>query len=326
MNCRLSVVIPIYNVEQYIERCVRTLLGQTLQDIEYIFVNDSTPDNSVGVLKTVLEEFPDRKPMVRIITHEQNLGVSCSRIDGMKAATGKYIIHCDTDDWLDLDLYEKMYNKAETEDADITVCDFVNEYSDGHSTRTSCSINGTPRQMLANMHNESFYCMLWRSLIRRDLIERYDLYPFPHIDLWEDVYVTLRAYYFANKVVKIDNAVYHYFVNDKSLTANSANTKHYQDMQATVKLLEEFFSDKKEFDTTLLICFWKLLAKSTLLTASGFDPKRWKQEYKEAHSYIMLIKAIPIQTRLKYWITSKSTLPVRLSMSLYKLCKQKNCK
>lgn len=326
MNCRLSVVIPIYNVEQYIERCARTLFAQTLQDIEYIFVNDSTPDNSVGVLKNVLEEYPDRKPMVRIINHEQNQGVSCSRIDGMKVATGKYIIHCDTDDWLDLDLYEKMYNKAEKEDADITVCDFVSEYCDGHSTRSSCNINGTPQQMLANMHNESFYCMLWRSLIRRDLIERYNLYPVPHVDLWEDVYVTLRAYYFANKVVKIEDAVYHYFVNDKSITANSANTKHYQDMQETVKLLEGFFSDKIIFDSTLLLSFWKLLAKSTLLTVSGFDPKRWKREYQESHQHIMQIKAIPQQTRLIYWITSKSTLPIILLMSLYKLCKQKNIK
>lgn len=316
---KVSIIIPIYNVEAYIERCVHTLFEQTLQDIEYIFVDDCTPDKSMEILLRVMNDYPDRKVAVRIIHHMKNQGVSYSRIDGMKAATGKYVIHCDTDDWLDLDLYEKMYEKAEAENADITVCDFVSEYSNGQSSMPiSCSVNGTPRQLLANMHNESFYCMLWRSLIRRDLIERYDLYPVPHVDLWEDVYVTLRAYYYANKVVKIENAVYHYFVNNQSLTANSAKPKHYKDMQATINLLEEFFAEKKDFNSTLLLSFWKLLAKSTLLTSSGFDPKRWKQEYKEVHPYILSIKSIPYKTRFLYKLTSISTLPIQFIMWIKK--------
>lgn len=316
MDYKISVVVPIYNVERYIERCARTLFEQTLQDIQYIFVDDCTPDKSVEILLRVLDEYSKRKDAVKIIRHESNQGVSCSRIDGMKAATGKYIIHCDTDDWLDLDLYEKLFNKAETENADITVCDFVNEYTSGESVRTFCTIKGTPRQMLANMHNESFYCMLWRSLMRRDLIEKYDLYTIPHVDLWEDVYVTLRAYYYANKVVKVENSVYHYFVNDQSLTANSAKPKHYQDMKATIGLLENFFVYKRGIDFTLLLSFWKLLAKSTLLTRSGFDPERWQQEYPETHRHILQIHAISAQLRYIYKITSITTLPIRLMMRL----------
>lgn len=311
---KVSVVIPIYNVEAYIERCVRTLFEQTLQEIEYIFVDDCTPDKSVDILQKVMEDYPERKDAVRIIRHEQNLGVSCSRIDGVKAATGKYIIHCDTDDWLDLDLYEKMYCKAEAEDADITVCDFINEYSDGTSVRTLWTPQGTPREMLENMHNNSFYCMLWKALIRRDFLEQNNLYTIPHVDLWEDVYVMLRSYYYANKVLKVEDAVYHYFVNSNSLTSNSANPKHYQDMQTTITHLEQFFSDKKDINSTMLLNFWKILAKSTLLTRAGFDPIRWRNEYKEAHPYILRMKAIPSVTRYMYKLTSISTLPIRLAM------------
>lgn len=314
MNSRISVIIPIYNVEQYIERCVRTLFEQTLQDIEYIFVNDCTPDNSMKVLHKVIEDYPTRNQFVKIINHELNLGVSCSRIDGMKAATGKYIIHCDTDDWLDLDLYEKMYLKAESEDADITVCDFVNEYSNRPSVKTICEITGTPKEMLANMHNRSFYCMLWRSLIRRELIENHDIYTIPHVDLWEDVYVTLRAYYYANRVEKVANVYYHYFINNQSLTANSAKPKHYKDMQITISLLETFFGEKKDIKPQLLLSFWKLMAKSTLLTKSGFNPKRWKNEYPEVHQYIMQIKSIPISLRVLYKLTSITTIPIQILM------------
>ncbi len=315
---QISVIIPIHNVEQYIERCARSLFEQTLQDIEYIFVNDCTPDRSIQVLLRVMEDYPNRKPFVKIINNEMNQGVSCSRINGMKAATSKYIIHCDTDDWLDLELYEKMYLKAETENADITVCDFINEYSDGSSARTSCEITGTPKEMLANMHNRSFYCMLWRSLMKRELIERYDLYTIPHVDLWEDVYVTLRAYYYANMVVKVEDACYHYFVNNQSITATSAKPKYYQDMQKTIELLEKFFSNKNDFDSKLLLSFWKLLAKSTLLTTSGFNPNRWQKEYQETHKYILQIKSIPLSVRYLYKITTVTTLPIRVLMWLKK--------
>ena len=98
---RVSVVVPIYNVSQYIERCVRSLFEQTLQDIEYIFVNDCTPDASIAILEKLMEEYPARKKQSQVIHHEKNQGLACSRIDGVKVATGKYIIHCDSDDWVD---------------------------------------------------------------------------------------------------------------------------------------------------------------------------------------------------------------------------------
>lgn len=310
---KVSVIVPIYNVEQYIERCVRSLYEQTLEDIEYIFVDDSSPDNSVEILMGIMKEYPSRKIQSRIIHHNQNLGVSCSRIDGMKAASGEYVIHCDTDDWLDLNLYEKMYEQAKESDADIVVCDFLNEYSNGgNPIKTISSICGTPKQMLANMYKESFFCMLWRSMIRSELIEQYNLYTIPHVDMWEDVYVTLRAYYYANRVVKIDDSVYHYFVHKQSLTAHGTKSKFYEDRKAIVALLETFFKDKYDVDFKISLAFWKILAKSHMLTNANFEPNKWKNDFKEAHSFILKMHAIPWRTRLMYKITSISTLPIRL--------------
>ena len=112
---KVSIVIPIYNVEKYIIKCAKSLFEQTLDDIEYIFVNDCTPDNSIKVLLEVLEQYPNRKQQVKIITHKINLGAAIARKNGILAATGKYIIHCDGDDWTAPDMYQRLYEKAERE-------------------------------------------------------------------------------------------------------------------------------------------------------------------------------------------------------------------
>lgn len=312
---KVSVVVPIYNVSQYIERCVRSLFEQTLETIEFIFVNDCTLDDSIVILERLMEEYPERKKQSRIIHHEKNQGLACSRIDGIKVATGEYIIHCDSDDWVDTDLYEKLYNKAEEMRADITICDFQCEYGSGREPdKIVTNFSGTPRQALENMHRESFYCMVWRALMRREFVVEHCLFPLPHVDMWEDVCVTIPAFYYANKIAKVNDPVYHYFVNAHSYSANSARPKLYEDRKATIKHLESFFSDKNDIDVHLLIAFWKILAKSYLLTTANFDPKRWKKEFKEAHAYIMQMKSIPLKIRFLYKLTTFCTFPIHFIM------------
>lgn len=126
---KVSVIIPIYGVQKYIERCVRSLFEQTLDDIEYLFIDDCSPDGSVRIIMRILDEYPNRKEQVIIHRMEQNSGQAKVREWGMKNATGDYVIHCDSDDWTDLMMYESMYQKALEEDADVVVCDYYK--SDG---------------------------------------------------------------------------------------------------------------------------------------------------------------------------------------------------
>ena len=122
MGAKVSVIIPVYNVEQYIERCARSLFEQTLDDIEYIFVNDCTPDKSMEVLARVLDDYPARKRQVSIINMPVNGGLPKVRRAGVEAATGDYIIHCDSDDWVDVTMYEKMWKKAVEGEYDMVLC------------------------------------------------------------------------------------------------------------------------------------------------------------------------------------------------------------
>ncbi|MCM1452577.1 MAG: glycosyltransferase [Clostridium sp.] len=125
---KVSVLIPIYGVEKYIARCARSLFNQTLKEgIEFIFVNDATKDNSMDVLKSVIDEFPNRKEQIRIIEHSENKGLAVARVTGVTSAKGEYVTHCDSDDWVEPTMYEKMYNVAKQKGSDIVVCDYVTE-------------------------------------------------------------------------------------------------------------------------------------------------------------------------------------------------------
>lgn len=312
---KISIVIPIYNVGKYIDRCVRSLFEQTLSEIEYIFIDDCSPDDSMDILSNIIEEYPNRKNQVQLIRHETNQGLACSRIDGIKIARGKYIAHCDSDDWADVDLYEKLYNKAEETDSDLTICDFVCEYaSQVRGDKIVTNFDCPPRQALMNMHNQSFYCMVWRCLFKREFVLKHNLMPLPYVDMWEDVCVTLPALYYANKVAKVDDSIYHYFINDQSMCANNARPKLYDDRKKVISYLESFFADKVDFDATMLVSFWKMLAKSYMLTKADFCPKRWQNEFSEAHKYILGMHSIPTRLRYLYKITSITTYPMRLLM------------
>ena len=129
---KVSVIIPVYGVEKYIERCARSLFEQTLEDIEYIFVDDCTPDNSISILRKVLSEYPNREKQVKILHHDKNKGLAKARQTGLKIASGEYIAHCDSDDWVDKDLYKVLYNQAVNLKSDMIAFDC--KFTDGEKT------------------------------------------------------------------------------------------------------------------------------------------------------------------------------------------------
>lgn len=116
---KISILVPIYNVADKIERCAVSLFEQTYKDIEYVFVNDCTPDNSIKVLENVVERYPERKEQVRIIHHEKNKGLAGARNTGYDNATGDLWMVVDSDDWIPADTCEKLYKKLSESGADV---------------------------------------------------------------------------------------------------------------------------------------------------------------------------------------------------------------
>jgi len=132
----VSIIVPVYGVEKHIERCACSLFEQTHKDIEYIFVNDCTLDNSITVLEQVItKHYPEKRNRIKIINKGKNEGLPMARKTGLAYAAGDYVLHVDSDDWLEPDMIGKLYAKAMIDDCDIVYCDFIRFAAPPHCSR-----------------------------------------------------------------------------------------------------------------------------------------------------------------------------------------------
>ena len=251
MKSKISVIIAIYNCEKFIEACVRSLFEQTLDDIEYIFVNDATLDKSISILKRIIEKYPKRKPLVKIINLEKNGGVSNARRIGIENATGEFVIHTDSDDWVDIDMLERLYHKAKETNADIVGCNFRHEFSDKQYDFHQ-QYADTIESNIRNLINGKIFPSLCTSLTRRSLIEENDI-NFPvGLNMGEDLFYNLQLYLHAKKIVNIDGAPYHYRHTEDSscvkrtrisIDSDIAIASHIEKLMKENNLCEKYAKD-----------------------------------------------------------------------------------
>ena len=130
----MSIIVPIYNVEKYLARCLKSLVNQTLQEIEIICVNDESPDQSQQIVNQFVLDYPEKV----ISVQKKNGGLADARNYGLNFANGEYLLFIDSDDWIEEKMCEIMYHKAISESADLVVCDIQNVYEDGHKVYISC--------------------------------------------------------------------------------------------------------------------------------------------------------------------------------------------
>lgn len=241
---KVSILVPVYNVSNYIERCAHSLFQQTFEDIEYIFVNDCTPDDSIEKLQKVIEQYPNRKDFVKIIHHEKNRGLAAARNTAIDNSSGKYIQHIDSDDWIELDMIETMYKKAETEQADIVVCDILFEKANEKEYGSAFVPKYRKDYFGCMLEHESSYAALWNKCIRRKLYESPDCRSVEGLNIAEDWHVSIRLYYYAEKIVKIDKAFYHYDKTNTNSLTYSKTSMHYENVKLFYEFLDDFLKEK----------------------------------------------------------------------------------
>ena len=236
----VSVIIPVYKVEEYIERCARNVLGQTLQDMEFVFVDDCSPDDSMEILNRVIQEFPERKHQVKIIRNEVNRGLPYTRRVGIRNATGDYIIHCDSDDWPQPDMYEKMYAKASSEKLDMVICGILRVYPDG-STKPVPGITQTD-DLLESLLYQDIYHYVHNKLIIRSAYDNDIQYP-TH-NMLEDCPLITQLAYYCHSWGFIDEDLYNYTYRPESLSAAWDSKEKVEQIRANVSLALSFLESK----------------------------------------------------------------------------------
>lgn len=237
---KVSVIIPVYGVERYIERCAESLFLQTLDDIEYIFVDDCTPDNSIELLKRIITKYPNRQNQIRIERMSHNSGLPAARAYGLKLATADYIAHCDSDDWVDLKMYEQLYDKAIREKSDLVLCDYY--ISDDHNTRYfSKKVKDTSRDViLSRLLTEYSLNPVWSVMAHRRL---YDMIKTPKGNQGEDNTFMIQLAYKAQKISYLSEALYYYRITPNSIS-NSIDIqsimKRYNQLCLNREIVREF--------------------------------------------------------------------------------------
>lgn len=254
---KVTVIIPIYCVEKYIERCARSLFDQTLEEIEYIFVNDCTPDRSVEILHSIMHEYPHRAPYVRIINHETNKGLTKTRNTGLSVATGEYIAHCDSDDWVDCDMYRRLYNHAVKTKSDIVYSDIHIAYKSKTEYYNSANYDPDKSKLLQN-YISSVWTSLVNMIVKRSIYENNNLRSPEHISYCEDFWLSVRLLHFAKKISKVSKAFYYYNQENGMSIMHNLQNHRGDDMKCYLETIE-FFREEGVLEKYQQEISWRVL-------------------------------------------------------------------
>jgi glycosyltransferase involved in cell wall biosynthesis len=237
---KVSVIVPVYNVEAYLRRCVDSVLAQTFTDIEIILVDDGSPDNCPAIC----DEYAGKDNRIKVI-HQKNAGLSGARNAGLDAAKGDYFAFIDSDDYIAPEMIDKLLNALLREDADISICGFQrideNAPSPGGGTFVPfCVLTGMEALEKLYTPDYQYFTIACNKLFKRSL---FDTIRFPAGKLFEDGYAAFRYYYASSRVVCLPECFYHYFTRSNSITTAAPTVKNLDGIDADRDSLE-FLKEK----------------------------------------------------------------------------------
>ena len=229
---KVSVIVPFYNVEGYIEKCLETLVNQTLQDIEIILVNDGSKDRSVNIVKKFQSSYPEKI----VYLEKENGGLSDARNYAIPHAKGEYIAFLDSDDYVEKDMYQKMYELAVKENSDMVECDFYWEYPNKTRKDVGEIYHGSNEMI------EKIRVVAWNKLIKKEILEDTKI-QFPKGYRYEDVEFTYKLIPYIKNVSFLKEACIHYIQREGSIS-NSQNER----TKEIFDVLEHVLQYYKEID------------------------------------------------------------------------------
>ncbi len=239
---KVSVIIPVYNVDKYLEECLQSVCSQTLKDIEIICINDGSTDKSGQILK----DFAKKDKRI-VLIEQKNQGVSIARNNGIKAAKGEYIGFVDSDDWIDPDFYEKLYKTAKKFDADIALAGFYNAISKNKAEKIRKRFL---REKLITNFNKKMQLLeesgtVWTKIFKKEFLDITQIF-FQEDVTYEDRIWLPQIYYKAKKVCIVPKVYYHYRENPSSIVHTTlTNPTFYKNSMEASKFHYNFIRKHK---------------------------------------------------------------------------------
>lgn len=289
MSVRVSILVPIYGVEKYVERCADSLFRQSYPNIEYVFVNDCTKDASIVILNKVIDNYPERKKDVIIIEHDVNKGLGAARNTAVTNATGEFLMHVDSDDYLDIDCVKACVEEQERKQSDIVTIDAI-VHRNSYDEKRILPDYETPNDLTIALLRRDIPVNVWGRLVRMSLYKDNKLQVEKGVNMSEDWNVIPRLVSYAEKISQIHNVYYHYECRNLQSYTSSYSSNKFEQVWKTIDVLSDFFSQNTHYIEALNYGIMKAISIQVMSIA---EARCFKAEFKK-------IKKKQLQYDMKY--------------------------
>ena len=298
----VSIIVPVYKVEDYIRECIDSILAQTYPYFELILVDDGSPDNC----GRICDDYAKGDNRIKVV-HKVNGGISSARNAGLEVAKGEWIMHVDGDDWIEPDMIESLIEAAQITGADMVIGDFV-KYG------PSAGYNKLPTwgsDKKKSMSNYLAYTMttIWGSIARRSLYADHSLKSPEGISYCEDFHLIVRLCHFANKLVNVHRPFYHYRYRPTSIMSNM-NGKTEADEQWVYQDTIRFFKEQGVYEDYRKVMSWRVLKSAQELLLDPAGHKRFMELFNDGREFIFSCPFVNRKIKMLAWMLTHNLRPV----------------
>ena len=297
----VSVIVPVYKVEDYIRECIDSILAQTYPDFELILVDDGSPDDS----GRICDDYAKGDNRIKVV-HKVNGGLTSARNAGLEVAKGEWIMHVDGDDWIEPDMIESLIEAAQVTGADLVFGDFM-KYG------PSAGYNKLPTwgsDKKKSMSNYLAYTMttIWGSIAKRSLYADHSLKSPEGISYCEDFHLIVRLCHFAKKVVNVHRPFYHYRYRPTSIMSNMSR-KTEADEQWACQDTIRFFKEQGVYEDYRKVMSWRVLKSAQELLLDPADHKRFMELFNDGREFIFSCPFVNRKIKMLAWMLTHNLRP-----------------
>ena len=297
----VSIIVPIYKVEDYIRECIDSILAQTYPDFELILVDDGSPDDC----GRICDDYAKRDNRIKVV-HKVNGGGSSARNAGLEVAKGEWIMHVDGDDWIEPDMIESLIEAAQATGADLVFGDFTKcgPYAGYYKLPTWSS------DKIKSMSKYIAYMMttIWGSIAKRSLYADHSLKSPEGISYCEDFHLIVRLCHFAKKVVNVHRPFYHYRYRPTSIMSNMSR-KTEADEQWAYQDTIRFFKEQGVYEDYRKVMSWRVLKSAQELLLDPAGHKRFMGLFNDGREFIFSCPFVNRKIKMLAWMLTHNLRP-----------------
>ena len=298
---KVSIIVPVYNIENYIRVCVESILAQTYESFELILVDDGSKDNS-GIL---CDEYAAIDSRVKVI-HKENGGVSSARNAGLQQAKGEWIMYVDGDDWIEPDMIESLIEAAKATEADLVFSDFI-KYGPNAGNNQLPSWNS---DKIDSMSRYIAYSMttIWGSIAKSSLYTEHCLKSPDGVSYCEDFHLIVRLCHYAKKIANVHRPFYHYRYRPTSIMSNMSR-KTESDEQWVYQDTIRFFKEQGVYEDYRKVMSWRVLKSAQELLLDHTGHKRFMELFNDGKEFIFSCPFVNKKIKILAWLITHNLRP-----------------